>query len=77
MQQDLNDEQLRETFAHCGQIESVRIVRDQKTRMGKGFGFVQFKVRFVRNRIKKISVKILIPCGHLICCLKSSGELVF
>ncbi|CAG5171898.1 uncharacterized protein ALTATR162_LOCUS7393 [Alternaria atra] len=29
-------------FAKCGKIESVRVVRDAKTRVGKGFAYVQF-----------------------------------
>ncbi|USP77325.1 hypothetical protein yc1106_04599 [Curvularia clavata] len=29
-------------FSKCGTIESVRVVRDAKTRVGKGFAYVQF-----------------------------------
>ncbi|KAI4684710.1 uncharacterized protein J4E88_004151 [Alternaria novae-zelandiae] len=29
-------------FGKCGKIESVRVVRDAKTRVGKGFAYVQF-----------------------------------
>ncbi|KAI2477960.1 Nucleolar protein 12 [Pyrenophora tritici-repentis] len=29
-------------FAKCGKVESVRVVRDAKTRVGKGFAYVQF-----------------------------------
>jgi len=35
---------MREQFAICGEIENVRIVRDKKFRLGKGFGYVLFKV---------------------------------
>lgn len=37
------EEELWKIFLACGEIESVRIVRDSKTNVGKGFGYVQFK----------------------------------
>ncbi|KAG5518982.1 hypothetical protein PMAC_002513 [Pneumocystis sp. 'macacae'] len=37
------EEELWSYFAHCGEIEFVRIVRDNKTNVGKGFAYVQFK----------------------------------
>lgn len=37
-----DEEKLRIVFTVCGAIESVRIVRDKKTGVGKGFGFVTF-----------------------------------
>ncbi|XP_044162690.1 RNA-binding protein 34-like isoform X1 [Acropora millepora] len=40
---DAEEENIRQAFADCGTIESVRIVRDNKTGIGKGFGFVLFK----------------------------------
>jgi nucleolar protein 12 len=36
------EEGLWVNFAKCGKIESVRVVRDAKTRVGKGFAYVQF-----------------------------------
>ena len=41
---DVQDEDLYSHFSRCGEIEFVRIVRDKKTNIGKGFGYVQFKV---------------------------------
>ena len=38
-----DEEQLREVFTVCGEIQNIRIVRDPKTGIGKGFGFVTFK----------------------------------
>lgn len=40
-----NEDELREFFIECGEIKSVRIVRDPKTGMGKGFGYVNFKTK--------------------------------
>lgn len=37
-----DEEKLREVFSICGEIEGVRIVRDRKSGMGKGFGFIAF-----------------------------------
>ncbi|KAG0745801.1 hypothetical protein G6F57_008581 [Rhizopus arrhizus] len=42
---DAEEEELWEHFKECGQIEFVRIIRDAKTNVGKGFGYVQFKER--------------------------------
>lgn len=38
-----SEESLWRHFGTCGKVENVRIVRDTKTNMGKGFGYVQFK----------------------------------
>ena len=37
-----DEEKLREVFSPCGDIQAVRIVRDSKSGIGKGFGFVMF-----------------------------------
>ncbi|PVU99098.1 hypothetical protein BB560_005554 [Smittium megazygosporum] len=37
------EEQLISHFSSCGPIENVRIIRDPKSGLGKGFGYVQFK----------------------------------
>jgi nucleolar protein 12 len=39
----VTDEDVYSHFAEVGQIEFVRIIRDNKTGIGKGFGYVQFK----------------------------------
>lgn len=41
---EANEESLWKHFGTCGKVESVRIVRDPKNNVGKGFGYVQFEV---------------------------------
>jgi nucleolar protein 12 len=36
------DDELREFFKQCGEVHSVRIIRDPVTHMGKGFAYVRF-----------------------------------
>jgi nucleolar protein 12 len=44
------EEGLWREFGRVGSVESVRVVRDGRTRVGKGFAYVQFTVRlFSRN----------------------------
>ena len=38
------EEGLWRSFSTCGKVESVRVPRDAKTRVGKGFAYVQFTV---------------------------------
>jgi nucleolar protein 12 len=40
----VSEEQVYEKFSDCGEIVNVRIVRDKSTNVGKGFGYVEFKV---------------------------------
>jgi len=39
----INEDVVRQHFLSCGKILDVRIVRDPKTGMGKGFGYVNFE----------------------------------
>ena len=41
----IDDEELRTVFQKYGDVESVRVVREPKTGVGKGFGFVTFHER--------------------------------
>lgn len=39
----IEEDNLRSFFAECGDIESVRIIRDKNTGVGKGFAYINFK----------------------------------
>uniref|UniRef100_A0A1B6EPP7 RRM domain-containing protein n=1 Tax=Cuerna arida TaxID=1464854 RepID=A0A1B6EPP7_9HEMI len=39
----IHDDDLWQAFEDCGPIDRIRIIRDQKTGIGKGFGYVNFK----------------------------------
>ncbi|XP_078673103.1 uncharacterized protein LOC144912125 [Branchiostoma floridae x Branchiostoma belcheri] len=40
---DVEDDSVYEHFSQCGEVEGVRIVRDGKSGLGKGFGYVLFQ----------------------------------
>ncbi|CAF2138429.1 unnamed protein product [Rotaria magnacalcarata] len=40
---DANDDDVWKVFEECGEIDSVRLVRDRATSVGKGFGYVLFQ----------------------------------
>ncbi|NWU22489.1 RBM34 protein, partial [Dyaphorophyia castanea] len=40
---DIHDDAVREHFHVCGDIVGVRVVRDRRTGLGKGFGYVLFE----------------------------------
>ncbi|EJP66931.1 RNA recognition domain-containing protein [Beauveria bassiana ARSEF 2860] len=46
------EEGLWRTFSKIGKVENVRVVRDPKTRVGKGFAYVQFYVRIHKSRLQ-------------------------
>jgi nucleolar protein 12 len=41
---EAQEENLWKHFGPCGKVEYVRVVRDSKTNVGKGFAYVQFEV---------------------------------
>ena len=41
---DINELPFRRHFEECGSVEAVRLVRDQNSGLGKGFGYVLFEV---------------------------------
>ena len=43
---DIEEERLRQHFNVCGAITNVRVIRDEKTGAGKGFGYVTFEVMY-------------------------------
>lgn len=56
---DVDEDIIWTTFAQCGTIEAVRTVRDWKTRVGKGFGYVLFQeVQSKKNALALENVKI-------------------
>ena len=56
----ITNERLREALQECGEIEGTRVVRDKKTGIGKGFGFVLFKeksgVMFALRQAKSLEI---------------------
>ena len=44
------EEEVREHFAPLGKLSNVRIVRDNKTFLGKGIGYVQFEEKIAMRK---------------------------
>jgi len=40
---DIEEEVLRRHFVDCGKIVNIRLIKDKRTRIGKGFGYVLFE----------------------------------
>ena len=38
----VSEEELRTAFVDCGSIQNIRLVRDPKTHLGKGIGYIMF-----------------------------------
>lgn len=53
------EEGLWRLFSKAGSVESVRVIRDRSTRVGKGFAYVQFKV--LRKLGTLLDVRLKIP----------------
>jgi len=49
----VSEEELRGQFADCGQIENIRLVRDPKTHIGKGIGYIMFDTKESMNKALK------------------------
>ena len=49
---DVEDEDLWTAFAPCGTMQRVRVVRDPKTNMGKGFAYVQVQAESMPSRCR-------------------------
>lgn len=54
-----DEESLWSHFGTCGDIEYVRIVRDSKTNLGKGFAYVQFKDFQSVNKALLLNEKVM------------------
>lgn len=42
---DIDELAFRRHFEECGSVEAVRLVRDQNSGLGKGFGYILFEVQ--------------------------------
>lgn len=52
------EEDLREIFQRCGQIASIRIIRDNHYKVAKGFGYVRFSGKDAVDAALKLNKKI-------------------
>jgi len=53
---DIEEEPIRLHFSVCGAVTNVRVIRDQTTGAGKGFGYVTFSV-ISDNLVNRYTVK--------------------
>ena len=42
---ECTEDELREAFSECGEIKSLKIVKDRDTGQSRGFGFVEMETR--------------------------------
>jgi hypothetical protein len=52
-----SEEELRQLFAPFGEVQSVRIMRDRKTRRPRGYGFVELSAAQARKATKALDGK--------------------
>ncbi|NWS70373.1 RBM34 protein, partial [Crotophaga sulcirostris] len=57
---DISDDAVREHFSVCGGVVAVRIVRDRKTGLGKGFGYVLFENTDAVHLALKLNNSVLV-----------------
>ncbi|NXJ78098.1 RBM34 protein, partial [Trogon melanurus] len=57
---DISDDAVREHFLVCGGIVAVRIVRDKKTGLGKGFGYILFENTDAVHLALKLNESVLL-----------------
>lgn len=64
---DIKEEVLSKFFSLCGEVQNVRVIRDSITGIGKGFGYILFKVQyrlFLSTCVQYArSVKIILTCS--------------
>lgn len=49
----VSEEELRAAFSSSGDIENVRLVRDPKTHLGKGIGYIMYTTKDAMNKALK------------------------
>ena len=59
---DIKEEDLNTSFTVCGEVPSVRIIRDSATGIGKGFGYVLFKGCSFAVKLPKTFLVKRCPC---------------
>ncbi|KFP02910.1 RNA-binding protein 34, partial [Calypte anna] len=57
---DISDDAVREHFSVCGEVVAVRVVRDRKTGLGKGFGYVLFENTDAVHLALKLNESLLV-----------------
>ena len=61
------EEGLWRVFGKCGNVTNVRVVRDEVTRVGKGFGFVEFEVCLLL--LSDLAIFTVLPIPFHLSCL--------
>ncbi|KFO83779.1 RNA-binding protein 34, partial [Buceros rhinoceros silvestris] len=57
---DITDDAVREHFSVCGSVVAVRVVRDRRTGLGKGFGYVLFENTDAVHLALKLNESVLV-----------------